>query len=205
MDGEGQVVARARLVAMTRSLTHRGPDDEGYYADTDVALGVRRLSIVDVAHGHQPVSNEAEDVWAVQNGELYNQDLLRSGALRAHRFRTRCDTEILPHAYEEFGVDLAARIDGEFSFAVWDGRSKRLVLARDRAGVKPLYYAEVDGLLVFASELKAILVSGLVDDELDREAVSAALTGRVLGQMLLAPETLPISGGEADSGRGVTS
>ncbi|MGH2935405.1 MAG: asparagine synthase (glutamine-hydrolyzing) [Gaiellaceae bacterium] len=175
LDGEGQAVDPARLVAMTRSLTHRGPDDEGYFVDSGVALGVRRLSIVDVAHGHQPVSNENEDVWAVQNGELYNHEELRDGSLRSHRFLTRCDTEILPHAYEEFGVDLAAHIHGEFSFAVWDGRNKRLVLARDRPGVKPLYYAQVDGLLVFASELKAILVSGLVGDEIDREAVSAYL------------------------------
>lgn len=175
LDGEGQIIDSARLIAMTRSLTHRGPDDEGYYIDSDVALGVRRLSIVDVAHGHQPVSNERGDVWAVQNGELYNQDALRAGPLHRHRFLTRCDTEILPHAYEEFGADLPAHIEGEFSFAVWDGRDKRLVLARDRPGVKPLYYAESDGLIVFASELKAILVSGLVDEELDHTAISAYL------------------------------
>ena len=160
---------------MTRALTHRGPDDEGHFVDAGVALGVRRLSIVDVERGRQPVSNEAGDVWAVQNGELYNHEALRRGPLHAHRFLTRCDTEVLPHAYEEFGVDLGERIEGEFAFAVWDGRAKRLVLARDRPGVKPLYYAQTREALVFASELKAILVSGLVGDELDSEAVSAYL------------------------------
>src|SRR5579864_9419278 len=175
LDGAGQAIDPARLVTMTRSLSHRGPDDEGHYVDDGVALGVRRLSIVDLEHGRQPVSNETGDVWAIQNGELYNHQALRSGPLRAHRFLTRCDTEILPHAYEEFGADLAARIDGEFAIAVWDRRAKRLVLARDRPGVKPLYYAETGGLLVFASELKAILVSGLVDDEIDKEGVSAYL------------------------------
>src|SRR5919201_1577852 len=139
-----------------------------------VALGVRRLSIVDVEGGHQPVSNEAGDVWAVQNGELYNHvDVRNELAPAGHEFRSRCDTEILPHLYERSGEQYAEHLRGKFAIAVWDSRRRRAVLARDRLGVKPLYYAEVGDLLVFASELKSLLASGLVQPELDVEAIDA--------------------------------
>jgi asparagine synthase (glutamine-hydrolysing) len=158
-------------------MAHRGPNDRGTFEHPGVALGVRRLSIVDVEGGHQPVSSEDERVWAIQNGELYNHDALRE-ALRAdgHAFQTRCDTEVLPHLYERFGPGFEARLRGKFAIAVWDTKQRRAVLARDRLGVKPLYYAIVGDLLVFASELKSLLASRLVDPNLDFEAVDAYLT-----------------------------
>jgi asparagine synthase (glutamine-hydrolysing) len=162
---------------MTDAMTHRGPNDRGTYAAEGIALGVRRLSIVDVEGGHQPVSNEDETVWAVQNGELYNHAEIREG-LRAHghRFDSRCDTEILPHLYEDAGPALPERLRGKFGLAVWDAQARRAVVARDRLGVKPMYYAEVGDVVVFASELKSLLASGLVDAELDYEAIDAFLT-----------------------------
>ena len=128
-----------------------------------MAFGVRRLSIVDVEGGHQPFSNEDGTVWACQNGELYNHDgaPATSSPPCGHRFASRCDTEILPHLYEEMGDDFPEQLRGMFGIAVWDDRRRRAVLARDRLGIKPLYYAEVGDLLVFASELKSLLASGL--------------------------------------------
>jgi asparagine synthase (glutamine-hydrolysing) len=165
------------LDRMTDALEHRGPDDRGTYQAPGVALGVRRLSIVDVAGGHQPVASEDGAVWAVQNGELYNHQALRAElAASGHRFRSRCDTEIIPHLYEQQGPRFPERLRGKFGLALWDGRGRRLVLARDRLGVKPLYLARVEGLLLFASELKSLLASGLLSDELDYEALEAYLT-----------------------------
>jgi asparagine synthase (glutamine-hydrolysing) len=172
-----EVVAPEVLNRMTDVMAHRGPNDRGTYERPGVALGVRRLSIVDVEGGHQPVSSEDDRVWAIQNGELYNHDDLRA-ALRGggHHFQTRCDTEVLPHLYERFGPGFEARLRGKFALAVWDAKERRAVLARDRLGVKPLYYAIVGDLVVFASELKSLLASGLVDTRLDFEAVDAYLT-----------------------------
>ncbi len=163
------------LDAMTDVMTHRGPNDRGTYSANGVALGARRLSIVDVAGGHQPVRNEDATIWAVQNGELYNHEDIRRD-LGSHELRSRCDTEILPHLFEEIGNDLPSRLRGKFALAVWDERRRRLLLARDRLGVKPLYYAVCGDTLVFASELKSVLASGLVDTELDYEAIDAYLT-----------------------------
>ena len=165
------------LGVMTDVMTHRGPNDRGIHLADGIALGVRRLSIVDVEGGHQPVSNESDEIWAVQNGELYNHETLRRELLHAgHVFRSRCDTEILPHLYERDGTSFPAGLRGMFGLAVWDGRERRLVVARDRLGIKPLYYAQRADLLVFASELKALLASGLVEPELDYEAIDAYLT-----------------------------
>jgi asparagine synthase (glutamine-hydrolysing) len=171
------VVAPGVLDRMTDTMTHRGPSDRGTHEDDGVALGVRRLSIVDVEGGHQPFANEDESVWAIQNGELYNHEALR-GELRAdgHSFRSRCDTEILPHLYERFGPAFQEQLRGMFGLAVWDARRRRAVIARDRLGIKPLYYARSGDLLVFASELKSLLSSGLVDTELDYEAIDAYLS-----------------------------
>ncbi len=140
-------------------LAHRGPDDEGYYADADAFLGVRRLSIIDVAGGHQPLSNETEAVWVVQNGEIYNYLAVRAELeARGHIFRTRSDTEVIAHAYEEWGTDCPRRLRGIFAFGVWDQPRRRLFLARDRFGVKPLYYVELShGELAFASEIRPLL------------------------------------------------
>src|SRR4051812_29671198 len=165
------------LRAMTETIRHRGPDDAGYVLEDGIALGARRLSIVDVSAGHQPMRNEDGRVWGAQNGEIYNHDELRS-RLRSggHSFRNRCDTEVLPHLWEEHGPRLVEQLRGKFGIAVWDRETRQGVIARDRLGIKPLYYAEVDGLLIFGSELKSVIASGLVTDELDLEAISAYLT-----------------------------
>jgi asparagine synthase (glutamine-hydrolysing) len=163
------------LLRMTDALEHRGPDQRGTWLAPGVALGVRRLAIVDPEHGRQPVTSEDGRIVAIQNGELYNHLALRR-ELSGHTFRSRCDTEILPHLYEHEGERFPARLRGKFAVAVWDGRRRRAVLARDRLGVKPLYYAVCGGLLLFASELKSLLASGLVPGELDYEAIDVYLT-----------------------------
>jgi asparagine synthase (glutamine-hydrolysing) len=160
---------------MTDAMTHRGPNERGTYLAAGIALGARRLSIVDVAEGHQPAVSENGGVRAIQNGELYNHlDLRRR--LGRHDYASNCDTEILPHAYEELGTAFPEHLRGKFAIAVWDERQRRVVLARDRLGVKPLYYTEVDGVLLWASELKSLLASGMVGTELDYEGIDAYLT-----------------------------
>jgi asparagine synthase (glutamine-hydrolysing) len=178
LDGAPRrVVPDAVLEAMTDAMTHRGPDDRGLHSVPGAALGVRRLSIVDVAGGHQPVASEDGAVVAVQNGELYNHVAIREALARGgHAFASRCDTEILPHLYERDGAEFASALRGKFAIAVWDGTRRRAVLARDRLGVKPLYHAVSGDLLVFASELKALLASGLIEPKLDYEAIAAYLT-----------------------------
>jgi asparagine synthase (glutamine-hydrolysing) len=164
------------LARMTDVLAHRGPDEDGLVVLPGAALGVRRLAIVDVAQGHQPVWNEDRTVVAVQNGELYNHGALRRDELAGHSFASRCDSEVLPHLYERHGVEFMERLRGKFGLAVWDARRRRLVLARDRLGVKPLYYAQVGDRLVFGSELKSVLASGLVPTDLDYAAIDAYLS-----------------------------
>jgi len=165
------------LDRMTDAMTHRGPNDRGTRLEAGVALGVRRLSIIDVAGGHQPVPNESGSIWAIQNGELYNHAAIRRGLQGAgHSFGSRCDTEILPHLYEEFGADFPSHLRGMFGAAVWDSLNRRLVLARDRLGIKSLYYSQVGDVVVFASELKSLLASGLVQPALDYEAIDVFLT-----------------------------
>jgi asparagine synthase (glutamine-hydrolysing) len=164
------------LDLMTDAMTHRGPDDRGTYRDDGVALGVRRLSIVDVAGGHQPVSSEDGSVVAIQNGELYNHGRLRAELVDAgHRLETRCDTEVLPHLFERDGARLPERLRGKFALAVWDSRRRRALIARDPLGIKPLYFSVAGDVLVFASELKSLLASGLIEPEIDYEAIDAYL------------------------------
>jgi len=142
-------------------ITHRGPDDEGYYTDTEVGLGMRRLSIIDLAGGHQPIHNEDKSIWVVFNGEIYNFLELRAELeKRGHRFYTKTDTEVMVHAYEEYGEGFVSQLTGMFAFGLWDSRARRLILARDRVGIKPLYFKWKEGRLWFASEIKAILESG---------------------------------------------
>ncbi len=161
---------------MTDAMTHRGPNDRGIFSDDGIAIGARRLSIIDVDGGHQPFSNEDGTVWGAQNGELYNHDELRSMLVRdGHRLASRCDTEIIPHLYEREGPGFAGSLWGKFAIVVWDGVQRRAVLARDRLGVKPLYYARRGDLVAFASELKSLLASGLIEPELDYEAIGAYL------------------------------
>jgi asparagine synthase (glutamine-hydrolysing) len=170
-------VEDATLIAMTDAMTHRGPDDRGVLIERGVALGVRRLSIVDVEGGHQPIANEDGSVWAVQNGELFNHRDIRAQLARSgHSLRTSCDTEIIPHLYEAYGDDFPQRLRGMFGIAVWDAQRRRAIIARDRLGIKPLYYAVAGDLLIFGSELKSVLASGLVSTELDHDAIHAYLT-----------------------------
>jgi asparagine synthase (glutamine-hydrolysing) len=165
------------LERMTDSMIHRGPNDRGTFIANGVALGARRLSIVDIAGGHQPFGNEDGTIQAIQNGELYNhRDLRRLLAADGHVFRSKCDTEVLPHLYERYGEDFPKHLRGMFAIAIWDGRRQRAVVARDRLGIKPLYYAHVGPSLVFASELKSLLASELIAPELDLEAIDAYLS-----------------------------
>src|SRR5690348_15555054 len=154
----GRQVHLHEVQAMCDAMVHRGPDDAGYYLRPQVGLGMRRLSIIDLETGHQPVRNEDGTVHAVMNGEIYNYRELRTDLeRRGHRFYTRTDTETLVHLYEEFGDDCVTHLRGMFTFAIWDERRKSLLLARDRLGIKPLYYAESGGRVAFASELKSLL------------------------------------------------
>ena len=154
-------VDETRLKRMRDVLRHRGPDGEGLWADGAVGLGFRRLAIVDVEGGAQPMANEDGSVWIVFNGEIYNHAALRPWLeSRGHRYRTRSDTETIVHLYEEEGERCVERLQGMFAFAVWDRARERLLLARDRLGIKPLYYAQTERELVFASEIKAILAGG---------------------------------------------
>jgi len=143
---------------MLQAISHRGPDDQGVYCNHNIGMGARRLSIIDLDGGHQPLSNEDASCWVAYNGEVYNFLSLRRDLItHGHTFRTLCDTEVIVHAYEEYGLDFVKHFNGMFAFALWDKRRERLVLARDRIGIKPLYYAETDQTLIFASEVKSIL------------------------------------------------
>src|SRR5690348_14300855 len=162
---------RARLEAMSAMLEHRGPDAAGEFLDGPVALASRRLSIIDLAGGDQPILNEDGTCVVVQNGEIYNHpDLMRELRSDGHVYRTHSDTETLVHLYEQYGLDFARRLRGMFAVAIWDARRRRLVLARDRYGIKPLYYRAAEGTLEFASEVRA-----LPRGEIDLDALEAFL------------------------------
>src|SRR5262245_62587934 len=155
-------VDETRLKIMRDVLRHRGPDGEGLWTEGHVGLGFRRLAIIDVQGGAQPMSNEDGSVWVVFNGEIYNHARLRPWLeSRGHRYRTRSDTETIVHLYEEEGERCVERLQGMFAFAVWDRTRRRLLLARDRLGIKPLYYALTDRELLFAAEIKALVAAGL--------------------------------------------
>src|SRR5256712_4784159 len=200
------VVEEARLVRMRDALRHRGPDDAGLWVDGPVGLGVRRLSIVDVVGGHQPMSNEDEAVWIVLNGEIYNHATLRPRLeTLGHRYRTRSDTETILHLYEEDGDRGVERLSGMFAFAIWDRRRQHLLLARDRLGIKPLYYAVTDEELLFASEIKAILAAGTIQPTLNEAVIPEFLAARFVAgeetffqgiRKLLPGRTLTWSPGE---------
>ncbi len=170
-DGLGPE-SRDTVRAMCATIVHRGPDDEGFHFDDRVALGMRRLSIIDLNTGHQPISNEDGTVTTVYNGEIYNFQTLRDELqAKGHAFKTRCDTEVIVHLYEEHGPDLVKKLNGMFAIALWDKKRRRLLLARDRLGVKPLHYAVRGRTLYFASEIKALLAAG-ASREIDPEALS---------------------------------
>jgi len=178
-----------RLVGeMTDEITHRGPDQHGVYVNDHVSLGHRRLSIIDLSdHGRQPMTNEDGSVQLVFNGEIYNfRELRESLEQRGHRFASDADSEVIIHAYEEYGVDAVHKLRGMFAFALWDSRDRSLLLVRDRIGIKPLYYHHRDGKLTFASEIKAILKDPSVPRELNRQA----LYDYIGFEFVPAPETL---------------
>jgi asparagine synthase (glutamine-hydrolysing) len=155
---DGVRVEPETLRQMCAAMVHRGPDDEGIYIAGPVGIGMRRLSIVDLATGHQPLSNEDGTVWIVFNGEIYNHASLREKLqLRGHQYRTHSDTETIIHLYEEYGPDCVKHLRGMFAFAIWDARRQRLFIARDRLGIKPLYYQRTSQQIVFGSEIKVIL------------------------------------------------
>jgi asparagine synthase (glutamine-hydrolysing) len=183
-----RVASRETIERMNATIAHRGPDDSGMFLAGPVGLGHRRLSIVDLTTGHQPMANEDGTVSIVFNGEIYNHADFRDRLLaRGHRFRTRSDTEAIIHLYEEQGPACAAELRGMFAYALWDQGRRRLVLARDHSGIKPMYFAlDRDGNLVFGSEIKALFASGLLEPELDGAAVPEYLaTGHVSGERTL--------------------
>jgi asparagine synthase (glutamine-hydrolysing) len=170
-------VEPALLQAMSDRILHRGPDDQGQLIRANVGLAMRRLSIIDVATGHQPIFNEDESMAIVYNGEIFNHRQVRSELeARGHVFRTQADTEVILHAYEEYGVNCPQKLNGMFALAIWDGKRERLFLARDRLGVKPLYYYHDEQQLIFGSELKALTVSPALARRVNLKALDNFLT-----------------------------
>src|SRR5919112_1958468 len=179
-------VAESDILRMCDAIAHRGPDDWGTFVEPGVGLGMRRLSIVDLAGGHQPIANEDGSVVVVFNGELYNYpSLYEELVAKGHRFSTRTDTEVLVHLYEEHGEKLVERLRGMFAFALWDRNRRRLLLARDHFGQKPLFYTRAAGRLTFASEIKALLA----DDPSLTELSPAALDQYLTLRFVQAPDT----------------
>ncbi|MDQ6733565.1 MAG: asparagine synthase (glutamine-hydrolyzing) [Nitrospirota bacterium] len=180
-------VDRLSIERMVRAMVHRGPDDEGLWFDRYVGLGHRRLSIIDRASGHQPLCNEDESVWITFNGEIYNyQDIREELLANGHTFRTKSDTEVIVHLYEDLGEGCVQRLHGMFAFAIWDRRTETLLLARDRMGIKPLYYAATPRLFAFASEVKPLLTVDEVQSSLNHQALHDYLTHRYT----TAPQTM---------------
>jgi asparagine synthase (glutamine-hydrolysing) len=185
--GTQEPVSPQLIEQMTHLIAHRGPDDSGLHLDGPLGLGFARLSIIDPGGGHQPMCNETGDIWLVFNGEIWNYKTLRQELLsKGHQFRTNSDTETIIHAYEEYGTGCVARLHGMFGFAIWDGPRKRLLLARDKIGKKPLYYSRIDNDLVFASEIKSLLCHPRVKREADVQAMVDFLSVRYVP----APATL---------------
>jgi asparagine synthase (glutamine-hydrolysing) len=172
-------VERETIVRMARSIAHRGPDDEGFFVAGPIGLGFRRLSIIDLSGGHQPMSDAEETVWVIFNGEIYNYQELRT-QLRAkgHQFRTDSDTEVIVHGYKEWGTEVFNHLNGMFGLAIWDAQKERLIVARDAMGIKLIYYKIEDGQLSFGSEIRAILAAGNSEPAVDRVALNLFLRFR---------------------------
>src|SRR6266480_1773583 len=157
-DKSGAPIDRRSLESMISRLQHRGPDGNGHYVDREIGLGHRRLSIIDLGGGAQPIANEDGTLQIVFNGEIYNfVELRKELEAFGHGFKTRSDTEVIVHAYEQWGTNCVKRFNGMFAFAIWDKRKRELFLARDHLGIKPLYYVTVGSRLLFASEIKALM------------------------------------------------
>src|SRR6266496_4351991 len=195
-------VERETIVGMARSIAHRGPDDEGFFVSGPVGLGFRRLSIIDLAGGHQPMSDSEETVWIIFNGEIYNYKELRAELQgKGHQFRTNSDTEVIIHGYKEWGTDVFNHLNGMFGLAIWDVPHERLVVARDAMGIKLVYYRLADGQLTFGSEIRAILAAEDSKPEVDPVAVNLFLRFRytpspytiLKGVRKLAPGTLLVA------------
>ena len=175
---------RESLAAMNRAISHRGPDDEGYFVDQNVGLAMRRLSIIDIGAGHQPLTSEDENAWIVFNGEIYNHaDLRKDLEAKGHRYRSHSDTETILHAYEEYGRDCVNRLRGMFAFVIWDKTKRLLFAARDRLGIKPFYYLWDERSFLFGSEIKAILAHPNVSAKFNRATLAEYLAfGYITGE-----------------------
>src|ERR1700693_2384127 len=188
-------VQRSWLDSMNQQIVHRGPDDDGFFVAGNVGLAMRRLSIIDLETGHQPLSNEDGTICLVYNGEIYNYKDLRDSLLqRGHIFRTNSDSEVIVHLYEEYGRSCVEHLRGMFAFVIWDGRHRRLFAARDRLGIKPFYYRLTDREFIFASEIKSLLEFPAVKRHLNRGALPEYLAfGYLSGQETLFDgiKTLP--------------
>jgi len=205
--GNRAPVARRGVEEMTQTLAHRGPDDEGYYVSGPLGLGFRRLSIIDLGGGHQPMSDLEETVWVIFNGEIYNfRELRQELESRGHRFRTNSDTEVIVHGYKQWGTDVFDRLNGMFGVAIWDAEKQRLVLARDAMGIKLIYYAIQDGTVWFGSEMRPVIAALRQRPEVDPVALNLFLRYRYTPSPLtifkgiekLAPGTMLIfEGGRA--------
>lgn len=177
----GEPLSRPSLKRMCRTMAHRGPDAEGYYMDSHAALGHRRLSIIDLSTGDQPIYNESRTVAVVFNGEIYNYpDLRKELEQRGHTFATHSDTEVIPHLYEEKGAGAIACLRGMFAIALWDAANRRLLLARDPMGEKPLFYSLLGEGIIFGSEIKSVMASGLVEDRVDYSALDSYITNQFI-------------------------
>jgi asparagine synthase (glutamine-hydrolysing) len=186
LSGKGRI-SRDRLIRMGESLIHRGPDDLGYHVGEQLGLGFRRLSIVDLAGGAQPMYSADRSIVMVCNGEIFNHRELRAELTgKGHRFKTSCDVEVLPYLYQEHGVELLDRLNGQFAFAIFDQQKQRLLLARDHVGIIPLYYTVQDGILIFGSEIKALLQHGALRAEVNLTGLDQVLS--MPG--LVSPETM---------------
>src|SRR5215470_9664195 len=176
IDLGGQAVDPELMGKMGAVIAHRGPDDEGRYAEGPCVIGMRRLSIIDLAGGHQPIGNADRTLWVVCNGEIYNFRELRTElTAKGHRFLTLSDSEVLIHAYAEYGDQFVHRLNGMFGFALWDSRSRRLLVGRDRLGIKPIYYTTLGNKLAFATEAKALLTLPGLRPEIDPTALQSFL------------------------------
>jgi asparagine synthase (glutamine-hydrolysing) len=182
-----QRVERAALAEMNNRIVHRGPDDDGFYTDRNLGVAMRRLSIIDIRTGHQPISNEDENFWIVYNGELYNHRELRKDLEACgHRYRTQSDTETILHLFEEYGRDCVKHLRGMFAFAIWDRRRRKLFVTRDRLGIKPLYFRYDGKTFLFGSEIKAILAYPGLKAEFNRGTLAEYLAFGYIAE----PETM---------------